>query len=390
MRKLSFFTLAALLCSGLALAACKGGNKGSAASAPAGKDDYIAKTIFELIPKEDLPDYCAHVEEMDWSQYDPADVPEFDPTFFSGNVEGHNVEGMDSGFYGYVNVKCYPLKGGGWRAYWAAYGGYDGLCGFDRSGAYNYVKGKLTKEEVWLLPTPDKTDLVDAELYDELTESGEWDYIDYPRANYNYAFGSGEDGLLTVSLDLDYLFYPEEGSDGAYSGEGLEVDYGWNGQRLVRQDFDALDDVQMNAIVKMLGFRPEQVVYEDGGFDIIDPEEEEEARTNYYHFVRIYPELDELGMATSWKVFDYEVGMRELKAYDFDGYNLKPSKHMIVDDWNAVKADNDYAGIWMSSVAIRFYADDEEGFDHPLGGYTYDPSCDGLFEPDEVFESQLD
>ena len=58
MKRFSIFALAALLCSGLALAACKGG--GNAASG--GKDDYIAKTIFELIPKEDLPDYGAHVE----------------------------------------------------------------------------------------------------------------------------------------------------------------------------------------------------------------------------------------------------------------------------------------------------------------------------------------
>ena len=384
MKKLSFFALAVLLCSGLALTACKGGNKGTAAAAD--RKDFIAKTIFDLIPKEDLPDYCAHVEQIDYSDYDPEDVPAYDPTFYAGFVEGHNVEGMDTGFYGYVNVKCYPLKDGGWRAYWAAYGGYDGLCGFDRSGAYNYVNGKLTKEEVWLLPTPDKTDLVDAELFDQLVESGEWDYIDYPHANYNYAFGSGEDGLLTVSLDLDYLFYPEEGSDGAYSGEGLEVDYGWTGNRLSRQDFDALDDVQMNAIVKMLGFRPEQVVPEDGGFDIIDPEEDEEARTNYYHHVRIYQELDEMGMPCNWKVFDYEVGMRELKAYDFDGYNFKPSTHMIVDDWNATKAKDDNADIWMSSVAIRFFTVDAEEFDHPLGGYTYDPSCDGLFEPDDLFE----
>ena len=383
MKKLSFFALAALLCSGLALTACKGGSKGASG---ADRKDYIAQTVFELIPKEDLPDYCRYAEPIDYSDYDPEYVPEYDPTFFSGCVEGHNVEGMDTGFYGYINVKCYPLRDGGWRAYWAAYGGYDGLCGFDRSGAYNYVNGKLTKEEIWLLPTPDKADLVNAVLYDELMESGEWDYIDYPHANYNYSFGPGEDGLLTVSLDLDYLFYPEEGSDGAYSGEGLEVDYGWTGRRLSRQDFDALDDVQMNAIVKMLGFRPEQVEYEDGGFDIIDPEEEEEARTNYYNHVRIYEEYDEMGMPCNWKIFNYEVGMRDLKVYDFDGQDLKPSKHMIVDDWNKVKAENDRADIWMSSVAIRFFTTDEEEFDHPLGGYTYDSSCDGLFEPDDLFE----
>ena len=102
MKKLSLIAMAAL-CFGLALTACKGGEKKAA-------DNYIAKTIFELIPKEDLPDYCAHVEQMDYSLYDPEDVPEFDPTFFTGNVEGHNVEGMDTGFYGYINVKCYPLR----------------------------------------------------------------------------------------------------------------------------------------------------------------------------------------------------------------------------------------------------------------------------------------
>ena len=387
MKKISFFALAVLLCSGLALSACKGGTKGNSAGASAAKDDYIAKTIFELIPKEDLPDFCRHAEQMDYSDYDPADVPAFDPTFYVANVEGHMYDDMDSGFYGYVNLKCYPLESGGWRAYWVAYGGYDGLCGFDDSGAYNYVKGKLTREDVWVLPTPEKDELLTADLCDALKESGEWFYM---QPNYSYSFGSGEDGLLSVTLDVDYLFYPEEGSDAAYPGSTLDVDYGWNGERLVRQDFDGLDDVQMNAIAKMLGFMLEQVEPADGGFDIIDPEEEEEARTNYYHFVRIYPELDELEMATSWKVFDYEVGMRELKAYDFDGYKLKPAKHMIVDDWYAAKAKNDNAGIWMSSVAIRFYYDDAEGFDHPLGGYTYDPYCDGLFEPDEVFESQLD
>ena len=387
MKKISLIALAALLCAGLATTACKGGGQGAGNAAG---DDYIAKTIFDLIPKEDLPDYCQHIQEMDYSNYDPADVPEFDPTYFVGMVEGHLYEDLDSGFYGHFNLKCYPLKDGGWRAYWASYGGFDGLCGFDQSGAYNYVNGKLTKEEIWLLPTPDMIEMVSADLFDDLVDSGEWEYIGHPHPNYEYNFASGEDGLLSVTVDLDYLFYPEEGSEGAYSGETLDVDYGWNGERLVRQDFDALDDVQMNAIVKMLGFNPEGVVDQEGGFDIIDPEEDEEARTNYYHHVRIYPELDELGMVTAWKIFDYEVGLRELKAYDFDGYKLKPAKHMIVDDWYAAKAKNDNAGIWMSSVAIRFYYDDAEGFDHPLGGYTYDPYCDGLFEPDEVFESQLD
>lgn len=392
MRGFRCFALAALLCSGLVLAACKGGNKGAGTAAPDAasveKGDYIARTIFELIPKEDLPDYCRYVEEMDWSNYDPADVPEFDPTFFSGSVEGYRVEGMDSGFYGRFNLKCYPLKDGGWRAYWAAYGGYDGLCGFDRSGACNYVDGKLTKEEIWLLPTPDKIDLVSADLFDGLVESGEWDYIGDPQPNYDYRFASGEDGLLSVSMDLDYLFYAEEDSDMAYSGETLDVDYAWNGERLVRQDFDGLDDVQMRALALMLGFDdPETCTVGDGEITVADPEEDDyRGRTNYYNFVQTYAELDELGMATAWKVFSYEVGMRELKVYDFDGYNLKPAGHMIVDDWNSTKEKEDYAEVFMTPDVIRFFAPRGEVVDYTLAGYTYDPSCDGLFEPDDLFE----
>lgn len=367
MKKLSLIALAALLCSGLALTACKGGVK------PA-DDAYIAKTIFELIPKEDLPDYCAHVQQTDYSDYDPADVPEFDPTFFAANVEGHMVEGMDSGFYGYINLKCYPLKDGGWRAYWASYGGYDGLCGFDRSGAYNYVNGKLTKEEFWLLPTPPVDEILSADLRDELDMAGEYEQLSYPHPNYSYSFGSGEDGVLSVNLDVDYLFYPEEGSDAAYSGSTYDIDYGWNGARLVRQDFDDLDDVQMRAIALMLGCDLEEVVETYHGFDGDDVN------------IRLYAEYDELGFPSSWKVFCYAADSRELKAYDFDGYDLKPTEHMIVSDWNALKAENETAGVWMSTEAIRFFGEGEDGFDFPLGGYTYDSSCDGLFEPDDLFE----
>lgn len=366
MKKLSLIALAVLFCAGLALTACKGGSKTADAA-----DDYIAKTIFDLIPREDLPDYCAHVQQTDYSDYDPADVPAFDPTFFAGNVEGHMVEGMDPGFYGYVNVKCYPLEGGGWRAYWAAYGGYDGLCGFDRSGAYNYVKGKLTKEEIWLLPTPDKEDLLSADLIDALKDSGEWEYM---RPNYSYTFGSGEDGLLSVTLDVDYLFYAEEGSDAAYPGMALDVDYGWNGQRLVRQDFDDLDDVQMRAIALMLGVNPEEVEKTYHGFDSDNV------------FMRIYAEYDELGFPSSWLVFSYTMDTRDLKVYSFDGNKLEPTEHMIVKDWNALKAENETAGVWMSTEAIRFFGVGEDEFDFPLGGYTYDSSCDGLFEPDDLFE----
>ena len=47
MKKISMIALAALLCAGLAMTACKGGGQGAG---------NAAKTIFDLIPKEDLPD----------------------------------------------------------------------------------------------------------------------------------------------------------------------------------------------------------------------------------------------------------------------------------------------------------------------------------------------
>ena len=370
MKKLNLIALAVLFCAGLALTACKGGNKADSA------DDYIAKTIFDLIPREDLPDYCAHVQQIDYSDYDPADVPAFDPTFFAGNVEGHMVEGMDSGFYGYVNVKCYPLEGGGWRAYWAAYGGYDGLCGFDRSGAYNYVNGKLTKEEIWLLPTPNREDLLSADLIDALKDSGEWEYM---RPNYSYTFGSGEDGLLSVSLDVDYLFYPEEGSDAAYPGMALDVDYGWNGQRLVRLDEDALDEVQMRAIGLMMGFKPEAFHVENGGFKTFDPEEEGEGGQDvYYNYVQTYPVTDGLGMATAWKVLNYELGTRELTAYDFDGMRLVRSKDPVIEAWNKVRESHGDAFIWLYETGMTFCEPRGDYADYGFAEYNYE---DNAFTP---------
>jgi len=372
MKRISIFALVALLGCGLALTACKGGGNGNAAQKGASdKDAYIAKTIFDLIPKEDLPDYCRHLQTDEDSE-----SSEFNPTFFSGYVEGHMVEGMDPGFYGYVNVKCYPLEGGGWRAYWAAYGGYDGLCGFDRSGAYNYVNGKLTKEEIWLLPTPNREDLLSAELIDALKDSGEWEYM---RPNYSYPFGSGEDGLLSVSLDVDYLFYPEEGSDAAYPGMALDVDYDWNGQRLVRQDFDGLDEVQMRAIGLMLGFRPEEFHVENGGFMTFDPEEESDnGQDNYYNYVQTYPVTDDNGIATRWKVLNYELGTRELTSYDFDGTRLTPGRDPIAEAWNKIKDSHDEAFVWLSEDGVNFCEPRGDVADFAFAEYRY---SDNAFLP---------
>jgi len=372
MKRISIFALAALLCCGLALTACKGGNKADSA------DDYIAKTIFDLIPKEDLPDYCRHLQTND-----DTESSEFNPSFFSGYVEGHMVEGMDAGFYGYLQLKCYPLKDGGWRAYWAAYGGYDGLCGFDRSGAYNYVNGKLTPEETWILPFPSAYELISQDLADSLEDAGEYDSIENPHPNYVYAFGNGledvDDDMLIVSLDLDYLTYGEEGDEPSISGEALDLSYRWNGERLVRLDEDALDEVQMRAIGLMMGFKPEEFHVENGGFKTFDPEEEGEGGQDvYYNYVQTYPVTDDLGMTTAWKVLNYELGTRELTAYDFDGMRLVRSKDPVIEAWNKVRESHGDAFIWLYETGLTFCEPRGDYADYGFAEYNYE---DNAFTP---------
>lgn len=372
MKRISIFALAALLCCGLALTACKGGNKADSA------DDYIAKTIFDLIPKEDLPDYCRHLQTND-----DTESSEFNPTFFAGYVEGHMVEGMDSGFYGYLQLKCYPLKDGGWRAYWASYGGYDGLCGFDRSGAYNYVNGKLTPEETWILPFPSAYELISQDLAESLEDAGEYYSIEDPHPNYVYAFGNGledvDDDMLIVSLDLDYLTYGEEGDEPSISGEALDLSYRWNGERLVRLDEDALDEVQMRAIGLMMGFKPEAFHVENGGFKTFDPKEEGEGGQDvYYNYVQTYPVTDDLGMTTAWKVLNYELGTRELTAYDFDGMRLVRSKDPVIEAWNKVRESHGDAFIWLYETGLTFCEPRGDYADYGFAEYNYE---DNAFTP---------
>lgn len=392
MKRIRILTLTALLCSGLMVVACKGDNKGvgtdTASSVTTDQNDSIAWKIYQLIPKDELPDYCRNLEQMDWSGYAPEDVPEHDPTFFASSVEGHMIDGMDSGFYGRFNLKCYPLKSGGWRAYWVAYGGYDGLCGYHQSGAYNYVKGSLTREETWILPFPGKDELLSAALAEEMRESGEYDSIDQPHLNYDYSFASGEDGLLTVDLDIEYLTYFDESDDPGLAGETLPIDYRWNGERLVKLDSDGLDEVQMRAIARQLGFTdPEAYRVENAGFKTFDPETYEEDGPQVLNYVQTYAATDDLGITATWKVFTYDVAKRDLKVYDFDGSKLKPSKHDIINDWNATKTQENHAKVFLSPVVIRFLAPREDLEDEILTGYTYDSTCEGLFEPDNIFES---
>ena len=232
MKKISLLALAALLCAGLAMTACKGkGGNTTGEPAAAAESEDIAWTIYQLIPKADLPEYC-----RDLHPNTDEDQEELEPgpgDFFFASVQGSEI-GMDGGFYGYFNLKCYPFTDGGWRAYWTSYGGYDGLCGYDESGAYNYIDGKLTKEETALLPTPDVYQLITATLENSLKEHRLLGEISDPHPNYFYDFtSSADDDILTVQLDLDYLLYME---DDELEGDTLDADYRWNGERLVRLD----------------------------------------------------------------------------------------------------------------------------------------------------------
>jgi hypothetical protein len=103
----------------------------------------IALEVYELIPKDDLPFFCLQTKR-DTAQ--DANAEPFNPLSFNPSVQGSEI-GEDPGLYGVLNLHCYPLENGGWRAYWAAYGGMDGLCGFWDAKAYNYVDGKLTAVE---------------------------------------------------------------------------------------------------------------------------------------------------------------------------------------------------------------------------------------------------
>lgn len=130
-------TVCALAAALLLLAACdkKPGRDAVPAVAPSQADQEIALEIYALIPQTDLPDYC-----RDLSQ--DKDETAGDPRNFTAQVQGYDL-GLEAGFNGLFTLHCYPLSAGGWRAFWIASAGMEGLLGFDRAGAYNYVDGKL-------------------------------------------------------------------------------------------------------------------------------------------------------------------------------------------------------------------------------------------------------
>ncbi len=133
-------TLTVLIAGFCLLAACDKQKK-----QPQDPNRDIAMEIFQLIPKSDLPDYCVMMGRN--AEQDSTYGVPFDPRGFSSSVQGSEID-LDSGLFASLVFHCYPLSTGGWRAYWVTYAGFDGLCGYDQSGAYNYVDGEPRKDPI--------------------------------------------------------------------------------------------------------------------------------------------------------------------------------------------------------------------------------------------------
>ena len=210
-------TLTVFLAALCLLAACDKQKKQSQ-----GPNHDIAMEIFQLIPKSDLPDYCVKMGRN--AEQDSTYGVPFDPRGFSSSVQGSEID-LDGGLFASLVFHCYPLSTGGWRAYWVTYAGFDGLCGYDHSGAYNYVDGELTPEPDWTLPCPPATELIDYAHWDY--DEAEKSFI-AERPNYLYTF---YDDHVDVTIDLDYLTYGLEGdADDLPDLPAVAIrTYTWNG-----------------------------------------------------------------------------------------------------------------------------------------------------------------
>lgn len=268
----------------------------------------IALEVYELIPKDDLPSFCRQMKR-DTTQ--DAGAEPFNPLSFNSSVQGFEI-GEDPGLFGVLNLHCYPLETGGWRAYWAAYGGMDGLCGFWGAQAYNYVDGKLTPEKQWVLPCPDAREMLD--LSETTVDMAEINEI-VARPNYSYTF---YDDRLEVTVDLDYLTYGEEYLED--DAERLVLPavetwyYTWNGTRFVRVDQDGkpiaglMDDVDLKIIAKALE-APENLDFMPNCFTHFNFEG---VGAGDELTVRAYPKDD-----GSWRVVKYESGNGNVEMFDY-------------------------------------------------------------------------
>jgi len=268
----------------------------------------IALEVYELIPKDDLPFFCL---QMKRDTLQDANAEPFNPLSFNPSVQGFEI-GEDPGLYGVLNLHCYPLENGGWRAYWAAYGGMDGLCGFWDTKAYNYVDGKLSPEKQWVLPCPDARAMLD--ISESTVEMAEINEI-VAKPNYSYTFS---DNRLEVTIDLDYLTYGEEYLED--DAERLVLPavetwyYAWNGARFVRVDQDGepiaglLDDVDMKIIARALE-APEELDFTPNCFKHLNFEG---VGAGDELTVRAYPKND-----GSWRVVKHESGNGNIDMFDY-------------------------------------------------------------------------
>ena len=306
-------TVLALATSILLLCACnkqpkpaEGATEQAVASAAPERD--IALEVYERISKDDLPFFC---KQMKRDTTEDANAEPFNPLSFNPSVQGSEI-GEDPGLYGYLNLHCYPLTTGGWRAYWAAYGGMDGLCGFWDAKAYNYLDGELTPETKWVLPCPDAREMMDwSKSTVEMAEINE--IIERP--NYSYTFYND---LLEVTIDLDYLTYGEEYLEDEAERLVLPTvetwSYAWNGTRFIRVDEDGqpvaglLDDVDLKIIAKALE-APDELDFTPNGFTHFSFE-------GYGAYdeltVRAYPKEE-----GSWRVVRHESGNGNIDMYDY-------------------------------------------------------------------------
>lgn len=290
-------TVCALAAALLLLAACdkKPGRDAVPAVAPSQADQEIALEIYALIPQTDLPDYCRNLSQ-------DKDETAGDPRNFTAQVQGYDL-GLEAGFNGLFTLHCYPLSAGGWRAFWIASAGMEGLLGFDRAGAYNYVDGKLTPEEDWTLPLPSPWDMID---FNEGNLPVEECFSIAETPFYTYEFG--DEGLY-VTIDIDYLLDEED----VILPKVETWRYDWNGKRLVLVDAhgepvrDVLDCIDMRIIARELcAGKAKDCVFIGNGFTGPDSEEED------VFSVRGYPRED-----GGWRVAQIGSQRNVLHLFDY-------------------------------------------------------------------------
>ena len=209
-----------------------GGQQGGGTAMTIGEDAKgLAKEIYKQIDKENLPDYCRAFdsegqiqmavdgESIPLTQTDAVDKP----GYMWRSVMGSDGSGYED-FVGGLEIKCFPLETGGYKAYVLAVKGSVEMVLVDRSSAYVWRDGKLVAAENDL-PRPSGYDFVDAvsDLEgDELRMATN-------KPAYQIEF---TDGGVEVSLPI---------------GQTLEKTYTWNGKGFDLEK-ETMDVVSINGV----------------------------------------------------------------------------------------------------------------------------------------------